>query len=563
MKLNRFILEINGEIVRNIPFFDDLNIITSKKNTNKPGNSIGKSTLGRVIDYLLDGSLGPIYIDEEFNKPNNEIETLFAKQTVYASLEYIGINNTKSIIKRRLSTEVSDQNYCINNEVVSKKVYVSHVMRTIFNVDSVKPTLRKLAPKFFRTNQHRMLHTVKFDNSRNVSPADISTVFLYLFDFNDTEILSTRHKLKSAIARYKKQSKSFTGVISEQKIVGTVNKTKKEIEKLEKSLLSTDKDVDKLGLVNEINELDDEQNTLSDKILTLDLRIKNIIKTNEILKSEDQCHLVNELRVIYEYASIKIESVLNDFDSSLDFHNQLLNTKKEFVTDGLDKLKALHIDCKEKVDLLKRKKEQLYKELKSKKKIEELSETVKKIGELNKELIKLSAILEQKDIIETKLNIEEGKLLQLSSQLDEELKKVDSFEKSFINNFKIYTKEFYEVEYNFSLNLDKTKGECSPTVDDVQSNNEGGLKRLEAITFDLSYIKTVCDNKTNRPNFILHDSIDDIDIEHIKKMFELSKALPGQHIVSMLSDKLTDEQYEKYEKYIILELSQDDKFFKV
>ena len=42
-----------------------------------------------------------------------------------------------------------------------------------------------------------------------------------------------------------------------------------------------------------------------------------------------------------------------------------------------------------------------------------------------------------------------------------------------------------------------------------------------------------------------------------------SSKLSGQHILSMLSDKLADEQYEQYKEYIILELSEDDKFFTV
>ena len=61
----------------------------------------------------------------------------------------------------------------------------------------------------------------------------------------------------------------------------------------------------------------------------------------------------------------------------------------------------------------------------------------------------------------------------------------------------------------------------------------------------------------------MHDSIDDIDIEHIKEIFLESSKLSGQHILSMLSDKLSDEQYKKYKEHIILELSEDDKFFTV
>ena len=154
-------------------------------------------------------------------------------------------------------------------------------------------------------------------------------------------------------------------------------------------------------------------------------------------------------------------------------------------------------------------------------------------------------------------------LRNLANELKKELINVEKFEKTLVKNFKNYTKKFYKVEYTFSLNLDKDKSECTPSVDEIESNNEGGLKRLEVILFDLSYIKTVNEENVNRVNFVLHDSIDDIDIEHIKEIFLESSKLSGQHILSMLSDKLSDEQYKKYKEHIILELSEDDKFFTV
>jgi hypothetical protein len=346
-------------------------------------------------------------------------------------------------------------------------------------------------------------------------------------------------------------------------MIGSISKIKKEIDKLEKSIHSTDKDIDKIELVKNINEIDDEQNSLSDKILTLDLKIKNIIMTKEILTSDDQIYLIDELNSIYNYASINIESVLNDYKESLTFHNQLLSTKKEFILDGLEDLKRERLNCNEKAIKLKRIKDNLYLELKSKKKIEELSDTVRQIGDLNKELIRFSSVIEEKDTIQSKKDDKDSELEKLSNELKKELINVDKFEKTLVKNFKNYTKEFYNVEYNFSLNLDKDKSECTPSVDEIESNNEGGLKRLEVILFDLSYIKTVNEENVNRVNFVLHDSIDDIDIEHIKKIFLESSKLSGQHILSMLSDKLTAEQYTQYKKYIILELSEDDKFFTV
>lgn len=563
MKLIKLELEIDGKIVREIKFRDNLNIITNKKNVVTAGNSVGKSTLGRVLDYLFDGSINPIYIDEEFQTPNSQIKSLFTNKTVYVILEYIGLTNIPSLIKRRLSPETELQDYFLNSKEVNKKEYISHIMKTIFNVSSEKPTIRKLAPKFFRTNSHRMLHTVKFDNGRNISKSDISTVFLYLFNFSDTEILTKRAKLNIAIRRYAKQLKAFNGVISEQKMIGSISKIKKEIEKLEKSINSTDKDIDKLELVKNINEIDDKQNSLYDELLSLDLKIKNIIMTKEILTSDDQIYLVDELKSIYNYASVKIESAINDYNESLTFHNQLLSTKKEFVLDGLEDLKKERLNCSEKATKLKADKDILYLELKSKKKIEDLSDTIKEIGELNKNLIKFSSIVEQKDTIQLKKDDKDTELEKLSSELKKELINVDKFETTLVKNFKNYTKEFYNIEYNFSLNLDKDKSECTPSVDEVESNSEGGLKKLEVILFDLSYIKTVNEENVNRVNFVLHDSIDDIDIEHIKKIFLESSKLSGQHVLSMLSDKLTNEQYKKYKEYIILELAEDDKFFTV
>lgn len=563
MKLIRFLLEIDGEEKREISFFDNLNIITSKKESDAPGNSVGKSTLGRILDYLFDGSINPIYIDDEFQTPKQEIQQLFTNSEVYVSLEYVGLDNQYSIIKRRLSTNTALQSYILNGHEVTSKEYIYHIMSSIFNVYSAKPTLRKLAPKFLRTTQHRMTKTVNFDNGRNVSKSDINTVFLYLFNFNDTEILSKIHRLKTTIKSYERNLKAFKSVISQEKIVSSTANIKREIAKLEKCLLSSEKGIDKLEIVSKINMIDDEQNSLSDKILSLDFKIKNILETNEILKNNEQHYLLDELQQIYEYASIKIGSTLEDYKQALAFHTRLLSTKRDFVSHGLDKLEEQHGKSIIKLEQLNKQKQNLFEELKSKKKIEEISDTMKEIGKLDKELVKLTAIIDKKDDIDSKLFLERQRLTELSGELEKELSNVTTFEEKYIENFKDYTRDFYGVEYNFSLHLDQEKGECAPRVDDVESNNEGGLKRLEVITFDLAYIKTVCDKQALRPNFVLHDSIDEIDIQHIRKVFDVSIKLSGQHIVSMLSDKLVQEDYQRYKRHIILELSQDNKFFKL
>ncbi|NOI23453.1 DUF2326 domain-containing protein [Vibrio mediterranei] len=564
MKLLKLITKVDGNVIREIEFKDTLNIITNKRDSNLSGNQIGKSVPGRIIDFLLDGSINPIYIDEEFGTAEPSIKQLFEKHDVTSTLSYIGLDGNITEIKRNLAIESSNVCYYVNNELKTKKEYNTHILKTMFNIYSTKPTLRKLAPKFLRTDTNRMTKTVKFNDDKfPISQADRNTLFLYLFNFEDTEILSKIQKLKTFLDNYGKKLTSFNGIIKDDKIISTIKSTKKELDKLEKSLLLSENNTDKLAIIDEINSIDNKQNNLSDQVLSLELKVNNITKTQRLLEASQNSQLLSELETIYGYAAIKMDSVIRDYDSVLRFHNHLLDTKNEFITDGFEKLQVKLHKSTDELKLLEKKKSSLYLELKSKKKIDEISDSVKRIGELNKTLIKLNAIVEKKDSIETRLEEEAKNLEELSEILSGELKNVHTFETEFKGCFKVYTKIFYGIEYNFNLNLDTTNGDCRPSVDDIQSNNDGGLKRLEAITFDLSYIKSVDSLGLLRPTFVVHDSIDEVDIKHIRQLFDESIKLSGQQVVSMLVSQLEEGDYRKYKDYIVLELSQEDKYFKV
>ena len=95
------------------------------------------------------------------------------------------------------------------------------------------------------------------------------------------------------------------------------------------------------------------------------------------------------------------------------------------------------------------------------------------------------------------------------------------------------------------------------------SNPEGGKKKAEVIAFDFAYIHAVSVLNLNRPRFIFHDSIEDIDKKQIDVIFHESNLLPGQQILSMLSDKISEETYQKIEDKIVLLLDENEKFFGV
>lgn len=67
-----------------------------------------------------------------------------------------------------------------------------------------------------------------------------------------------------------------------------------------------------------------------------------------------------------------------------------------------------------------------------------------------------------------------------------------------------------------------------------------------------------------RPTFVIHDSIEDVDVNQIRDIFFEANNINGQYIVSILSDKFSEDVDLKMMKdNSILELSSTNKFFKV
>ena len=80
MKLISLEVKVDGQTRRIVNFQDGLNLVMNRQEIGRSGNSVGKSTLSRVVDFLFIGSIDPIYIDEEFK---NQIKTL----NIYLSIK--------------------------------------------------------------------------------------------------------------------------------------------------------------------------------------------------------------------------------------------------------------------------------------------------------------------------------------------------------------------------------------------------------------------------------------------------------------------------------------------
>ncbi len=562
MKLNSLTILINKTPVRKVAFKEGLNIITNKRGVGRSGNSVGKSTLSRVVDYLFLGSIEPIYIDDEFKKPNKKIELLLKDNYVEAELSFIGIDNKLHQITRNLDTDKNSFKYYVDGLEKDKKEYEKQIQFLFFNILTRRPSVRSLAPKFIRNDGHRMLNTTKFLDKRTGNK-DYSELFLYLFGFENTNLLTEKRDATNLIKRRRRNSTSLNAIVREQKPSKLVDELKKKIKLLEDQFLKFDYSSNFSDPIKYLTQLQENEDSISDNLFKIERKISNIRSTIKMLSNQGGNLLTKELKEIYDFAGVSIESGTRKYEEVLAFHDNLVEKKRQYLSSDLPTLESKKINLVNNLNEIHSEKAKVFSNLRSREHINRITDNLKELGRLKIDLGKNEGVIDQQKKALFDLGEAEKSLNNTLEKINKEFKNIDEFEQHFNIAFKKITELVLADNYTFKLNFDKSEGTCDLAIENFIPNPEGGRKKAEVIAFDFSYIHAVKNSNSSRPSFVIHDSIEDIDQKQIDILFQQSRLLPGQQIISLLSENLSQDFFKKYEKDVVLYLSEDEMFFKV
>lgn len=561
MLLREFRLKVNGDVRRFVNFKFGLNLVTNKPGAGRTGNSVGKSTLSRVIDFLFLGSLAPIYIDEEFKQPNQEIELFFKSNLVIASLDFQSHKGVIHQIARNLTVD-SDELYYIDTRAVDRATYERFIQQTCFGINTRRPSVRSVMPKFIRNDSHRMLSTTKFLDSHS-GAKDYSELFLYLFGFSDTELLTRKRDTTSLVTKRKRNSTSLNSMVTEQSPLTEITQYAKAAKQLETELLRFDYSPEYSDPVARLTELQGTEDRIASSLLSVERKLENIQRTVDLLSENPDGYLIREVREVYSFAGVSVEGALRSLEEVLAFHNNLVGKKKQFLTTDVPELKGAREVFLEALEEVRKNKLDVFSDMRSTESINNITENLKRLGELKVEIGKLKGLVDQQSKAKEDLRSAEKELSMILEGIASQMKEVELFV-GFLNiYFKQFTKALHAEEYGLEFTFNESSGVCSVAVDNAASNPEGGKKKAEVIAFDFSYIHAVVRTELARPRFIFHDSIEDIDKKQIEQIFSMANQLPGQQILSMLSDKIDSSMYAEIKDSIVLELSDDDRFFGV
>lgn len=553
-------------VIRDIDFHNGLNLIvdnTPSDNQTETGNSVGKTTVLRLVDFCLGKDPKSIYTDPSDSKSiDNDVKHFLIDSNVVVELT----------LTRNWSKDdyVICRDFAANKKAIRKingiqykaEDFESALGELLLGVTVSKPTFRQIISHNIRYSELALTNVLKTVNAYT-KDSEYEALYLFMFGFqiDDTdkrqELLD---KIKAENA-FKKRLEKSNSKSAYRTLLGLVEA---KIEELEKKKSTLDVNPEFESLMSELNDIKCQINSLNIDIATLKIKESTIIETQKEIESQHSNIDTEQLAILYKEAKALIPQLQRTFEDLKEYHNKMVASRSRFISATLPVLRT-QIDEKQKELWSLLTKEEELSKLVTKSDTYECLETL--IAEMNNEYQKKGEYenqIKQVESVERAISEAEDRIKQIDEDLFSE-----SFQNSVqtaIDNFNILfskiSKELYDEEY--VLKVDKVN--CRGTGGYIyrfsafNANLSSGKKMGEISCFDIAYTMYAKNNGIPCLNFLLTDKkelMSDNQLLSIAKVVENDNI---QFVASILKDKLPTELQNP--KYYIVELSEHDKLFK-
>lgn len=562
MFLKSLIIQNGPEVIRRIPFHKGINLIVDETNSDvktASGNSIGKTTVLRLIDFCLDGDGKNIYTDSEFKTTNTKIEDFLKQNNIIIKLllvDDIDRVNSREILIERNFLNRKDKIQKINGEQKTNEEFSKELRELIFKTTSERPTFKQLKSKNIRDEKNKLVQTIRVLDSYTT---DVAYETLHLFWFGIDVDLS-----KDNLVREKNLEEKLQNRLRRESNLSQIKQSliivEEEINKLnhKKSAFNLNEDYE--VNLQQLNAVKSEINTVSNRLSHLKMRVELIEESKKDLEDNHANIDSKNIKKLYERAKALVPDIQKTFEETLNFHNNMIEQRLKFITQDLPQL---YEEINSQQSMLK-------KQLETEKKISDrlgkhvtLEELESVISQLNNYYEKKGALEEQKKLWEqTTFNLEtiDEKLKLINEKIDAK----DDLIQQRIAKFNAY---FSDISGRLDgvhslLSADKVKGIYKFEIRNIDGNPGTGGKKSQMASFDLSYIKFADEKKIPCLHFILQDQIENVHANQITNLLiEIVDEVHCQYVLPVLRDKLPQDINIK--KMEILSLSQQRKLFMV
>jgi len=561
-----------SEPIQNIDFTIGLNIISDKKD-EQDGNGIGKTTVLKAIDFCLGADLNTIYTDpENKNNVNQEVKDFFEKHHITAKLTLstesdLNKFSAKMIVIERSFLKGIKQQIKVNGESIQSKDFTYYLGEIMFDLKTDrKPTFKQVIAHSIRHKNERIENCLKILGGPPNQPAVYEALYLFMLFGNDIYKYYGESNKNLEMQQLKALDNALKLVLNGDNLNQLETQLKLNSQQISEVQGKVDiikfndnyqEDIDNLGLLNS------EINKEIRKLEGLKYRKSLIEKNLEALKSSAFEEDEQKLRLLYEefVSMFNIDDSHTAFENLVNYHNSMNENKAIFFEKDLIELNQKVERSNDWINTFQSEIKQLETKFNSSLSFEDYERLTLELNNLH----------EYKGALETRINEItriESEIAVLKNALDSSDLYSEIFEKrlksrveAFNDYFTEVSKELYDESYYISHELKETKtGVKYYEFKNHSYSYSSGDKQGEALCFDIAYCGFAQEFNIPHLKFLLNDKKELLDSTKVYKVKSIAEKYSVQLVFSMLSDKLL--RHEDLRKYIRLELSKEEKFFK-
>ena len=566
MYIKRLKITNNDGLIRDIQFHNGLNLIvddTPSDTHTDTGNSVGKTTVLRLVDFCLGKDPKSIYTDPSDSKSLDEnVKKFLIETNVLVELTLTKNWEKDDIIICRNFQTNKKATRTINGIQYNAEDFESALCDNLLGLTITKPSFRQIISHNIRYSEFALTNVLK-----TVHPYTKDTEYesLYLFMFGcQIEETDRRQELLDKIKTekaFKKRLEKSNNKSTYRTLLGLTDAKIEELEKKKNSLgINPDFEV----LISQLNDIRCQINILNIDIATLKLKESTIVETQKEIEAQHSDIDTSQLETLYREAKALIPDLQKSFEELVDYHNKMVASRSRFVSIALPGIRQQINDKQSKLRGLLSKEEEMSKLVTKSETYESLEDLITEMNKEYQQKGEYETQIKQIDIVDEAISKAEEAIKQIDDDLFSE-----SFQnrvQEAIDNFNVLfssiSKKLYDEEY--VLKVDKVT--CKGTGGYIykfsafNANLSSGKKMGEISCFDIAY--TMYAKKYDIPclNFLLTDKKELMSDNQLLAIGKVVEEENIQFVASILKDKLPDDLQDK--RYYIVELSEHDKLFR-
>ncbi len=571
MFLKSLTITKGASVIRDIEFRKGINLIVDNSEGKITGNSVGKTTVLKLIDFCFGADKNIIWEDPENKK---EIYALVKNYLIENEI-LITLTLTENLDDESALEIVIERNFLsakskvvrkVNRENLTEDEFESKLTELLFPEHIAdKPSLRQIISHNIRYKDLSINNTLRtLDKFTSLDEYETLHLFLLGCEF-------TKGNNKQELIRKIKQEDTFRNRLEKNQTKSAYETTlaliETEIQELNKKKSNLNLNENFESDLDDLNQIKYHINRLSSEISKLNIR-KDLI--NEALSELEESNSkidTSQLNQIYQQASSVLGKLQKSFEEMVEYHNNMIFEKKKFISNELPTLESKIEKNNVQLKKLLAKEEELSQIISKSDSFEELEILIAELNEKFRLKGEYENIVQQLNDVEENLKSYNETL----ASIDEELFSED-FEatvKAQLNKFNKHFSSVSELLYNekYALKYDKVKNKKGQRLYKFSAfvpfgpNIASGKKQGEISSFDIAY--TLFADEENLPclHFLLNDKKELMHGNQLVKIAGLVNKSDIQFVASILKDKLPDEL--NNEDYFVIELSEDSKLFRI